>query len=584
MDSVTGILLIAGVLLLVSILAGVVSNRLGAPVLVSFLLVGMVAGEEGLLGIQFDNPDIAFLIGSAALVIILFDGGMRTHRDRFRVALWPAISLATLGVALTCSITAAGIVYFFDLPWPTALLIGAILSSTDAAAVFGIFQSQGIKIKQRVAATLEIESGTNDPMAVILTMTLTTAILTGVELSVFSLALDVVLQLVLGLVGGWLGGHAFIYMARRIPLSFTFFPLLAAASAILFYALTAAIGGSGFLAVYLMGFMIGNARLPQLVHILQVQDGLAWLSQIMMFLILGLLVTPSELIEHAPLALAVAGILIFVARPLATIVCLLPFSFPWRDQLFISWVGLRGAVPIILALFPWLNDLPGQALYFDVAFFVVFVSLIVQGWTLAPFARWLGLEVPKEAEPTQRMPLEAIPSKDALEVWEYEVDRLSPACDHYWRELRFQAPVSFMGVIRDGDWWQPEQEPRITEGDAVIVVARVSDMAAISKVLASGGSGPKVRDAEFFGDFALQGNTRLSDVASFYPLGELSEDLKQRKLGEYLAHKFHRRVVVGDQLRLGNVLFTVREVDNDGIIALVGVKSIAVLEPGEGSS
>src|SRR5690606_19010097 len=156
MDSVTGILLIAGVLLLVSILAGVVSNRLGAPVLVSFLLVGMVAGEEGLLGIQFYNPDIAFLIGSAALVIILFDGGMRTHRDRFRVALWPAISLATVGVALTCSITAAGVVWLFDLPWPTALLIGAILSSTDAAAVFSIFQSQNLRIKQRVASTLEI--------------------------------------------------------------------------------------------------------------------------------------------------------------------------------------------------------------------------------------------------------------------------------------------------------------------------------------------------------------------------------------------------------------------------------------------
>lgn len=572
----TGIMLIFGSLLLVSILAGVLSARLGAPILLTFLIIGMLAGEEGVLGIEFNSPEISFLIGSAALVIILFDGGMRTHSDRFRVALWPAVSLATVGVALTCTILAAGIVYLFNLPWATALLIGAILSSTDAAAVFGIFQSRGMKIKQRVAATLEIESGTNDPMAVILTMTLTMALATGQELSVVSLFGQVAVQLVLGLLGGWIGGRLFIIMARKIPLSFTFFPLLAAAAAIIIYAATTSVNGSGFLAVYLMGYMIGNARLPQLVHILQVQDGLAWLSQIMMFLILGLLVTPSQLLEHAPLALMVAFILIFIARPLATIICLLPFSFPWREQVFISWVGLRGAVPIILALFPWLSGLPNQDLYFDVAFFVVLVSLLVQGWSIAPVARWLGLEVPPEAEPKQRMPLEAIPSRDALEVWEYDIDRLSPACDHTWNELRLPAPTSFVGIIREGGWIQPEENPRLTEGDALLVVARVSDMVAISRVFASGGGGPQLSEKDFFGDFTLHADLTLADVASFYPVGELKDSLATRTLAEYISYKFHRRVVVGDQLQLGHVLLTVRQLDEQGNIVSVGVKTLTV--------
>jgi len=574
LDAINSMMLVVGLLLLISILAGVLSARLGAPILLTFLVIGMLAGEEGVLGLQFNSPDIAFLIGSAALVIILFDGGMRTHTDRFRVALWPAVSLATVGVALTCTILATGIVYLFNLPWETALLVGAILSSTDAAAVFGIFQSKGMKIKQRVASTLEIESGTNDPMAVILTLTLTMALVTGRELSITTLMSQVAIQLVLGLLGGYIGGRLFIIMARKIPVSFTFFPLLAAASAIVIYAFTTSLNGSGFLAVYLMGYLIGNARLPQLIHILQVQDGLAWLSQIMMFLILGLLVTPSQLLEHAPLALMVAVILIFVARPLATVICLLPFSFPWREQVFISWVGLRGAVPIILALFPWLNGLPNQSLYFDVAFFVVLVSLLVQGSSIAFVARKLGLEVPSQAEPKQRMPLEAIPSKDALEVWEYDIDRTSPACDHVWQELRLPAAASFVGLIREGSWIQPEANPTLTEGDALLVVARVSDIDAISRVFASGGTGPYLNEKDFFGDFTLHGDLTLADVASFYPVGDLPESLKQRTLAAYISYKFHRRVVVGDQLRLGNVLLTVRQLDGQGDIINVGVKTL----------
>jgi cell volume regulation protein A len=574
LDSANTLILLCGLLLVVSILAAVASNRLGAPVLLTFLLVGMLAGEQGVLGVEFNNPDIAFFIGSAALVIILFDGGMRTHPERFRVALWPAISLATIGVALTCTLVASLAVYWFSLPWPAALLMGAILSSTDAAAVFGIFQSRGLQIKERVASTLEIESGSNDPMAVILTLTMTGAVASGSFPDWYWIGLDIVWQLIGGLTIGWLGGRLFIIAARKLPLSFSFFPLLAVACAISIYALTAKLHASGFLAVYLMGFVIGNARLPQLVHILQVQDGLAWLSQIAMFLILGLLVVPSHLVANAPVAIGIAFTLIFIARPLAVVVSLLPFSFPWREQVFISWVGLRGAVPIILALFPWLSGVPNQELYFDIAFVVVMISLIIQGWSIAPVARWLGLEVPLKAKPQQRMPLSSVPSKEALEVWLYRIDKNSPACDHTWKELKLTAPATFVGLIRDGEWLQPETQPMVEEGDGLLVAATVKDIDEVSRILASGGKGLKVSEKDFFGDFTLRGDLTLADVGSFYPVGELNEGLLSTTISDYFLLKFHQRVVIGDTIRLGDVILTVRKVSDKGDIQSIGVKPV----------
>lgn len=561
-----------GALLLISILAAVVSNRLGAPLLLTFLVVGMLAGEEGVLGIEFSNPELAFFIGSIALVIILFDGGMRTHKERFRVALWPAISLATVGVALTCAITAAGVVWLFDLPWPTALLIGAILSSTDAAAVFSIFQSQNLRIKQRVASTLEIESGTNDPMAIILTMTITSMIAAADSFSWGWMTFDVLQQLVFGYLAGWVGGRFFVWLAQRITVQFSFFPLLAAATAVVFFALTSSMGGSGYLAVYLMGYKIGNSRLPQLPHILQVQDGLAWLSQIMMFLILGMLVTPSHLIQYWSLSLSVAVMMIFIARPIAVLISLIPFSFPWKEQVFVSWVGLRGAVPIILALYPWLTGIPNQELYFDIAFMVVLVSLIVQGWSLAPMTRWLGLEVPAPAEPDRKMPLDRVGSKDPMELWAFQITERSPACDHSWSELRFDAPAEFVGIIRGGEWVMPNAEPRLCEGDTALVVAKVKFVDAISRVLAAGGKAKELQTSEFFGDFSLRGDLSLTDVAGFYPIGELDDTIKAFTLNDYFTEKFHRRVVVGDYLQLGNVRLTAREVTDDGFIKQVGVK------------
>ena len=395
MDAVNLTILVAGALFFSSIVATLISARLGAPLLLIVLVSGMLAGEDGLLGIKFGNPDVALLIGSIALVIILFDGGMRTHPDRVRVVLAPAAVLATLGVVLTCGILGVAASYLFNLTLLEGLLLGAILSSTDAAAVFSIFQSAGLNIKERVASTLEIESGSNDPMAVMLTFTLVGVFAGQSELN-WSLSTVFFQQAVVGAAVGYGAGRFFVLLCRKLPLSAAFFPLLAVSYALLIYGLTNQFGGSGFLAVYLMGFLIGNARLPQIQQILRMHDGLAWLSQIIMFLMLGLLVTPSKLMEYAIPALILALVMIFIARPIAVFLSLVPFHFPKKDQVFISWVGLRGAVPIILALFPWLAGMPDEHLYFDVAFVVVIVSLVVQGWSIVPVARWLKLEVPAE--------------------------------------------------------------------------------------------------------------------------------------------------------------------------------------------
>ncbi|RUO32960.1 potassium/proton antiporter [Aliidiomarina soli] len=572
MDVVNLIIFAAGAMLVVSILASIVSARSGAPLLLVFLVIGMLAGEQGILGIEFDNPDIALLIGSIALVIILFDGGMRTHPERFRVALAPAATLASVGVIITCVITGLAAAFLFNLSWTEGLLLGAILSSTDAAAVFSIFQSQGLRIKERVASTLEIESGSNDPMAVILTVTLVSVLAAPDTKLGPMVVVHVMQQAVVGALVGYLSGRLFVYACRKLPLSFAFFPLLAVGGAIMVYAITAKLGGSGFLAVYLMGYLIGNARLPQVMHILRVHDGLAWLSQIVMFLMLGILMTPSSIFEVGIPALVLAAVLILVARPLAVFVSLLPFRFPWRDQVFISWVGLRGAVPIVLALFPWMAGLENQQLYFEIAFFVVLVSLMVQGWSILPVARWLKLEVPPEPEPDYRMPLDMVPGNEVLEVAAFKIEDDTPACDHHWDEISISVPVEFVGLIRDDSWIRRLSNPLISAGDTVLVMAKQTDLRKISDVLASSGTAKGVTKASFFGDFVLNADVKLQDLTVFYALpSDTPEDLQQ-SIDDVIRKRFRRRVVVGDNVTLGNLVLTVRDVAENGDILKVGVK------------
>ncbi len=572
MDAVNLTILVAGALFFSSIVATLISARLGAPLLLIFLVIGMLAGEDGLLGIKFGNPDVALLIGSIALVIILFDGGMRTHPDRVRVVLAPAAVLATLGVVLTCGILGVAASYLFNLTLLEGLLLGAILSSTDAAAVFSIFQSAGLNIKERVASTLEIESGSNDPMAVMLTFTLVGVLAGQSELN-WSLSTVFFQQAVVGAAVGYGAGRLFVLLCRKLPLSAAFFPLLAVSYALLIYGLTNQFGGSGFLAVYLMGFLIGNARLPQIQQILRMHDGLAWLSQIIMFLMLGLLVTPSKLMEYAVPALILALVMIFIARPIAVFLSLVPFHFPKKDQVFISWVGLRGAVPIILALFPWLAGVPNKDLYFNVAFFVVIVSLLIQGWSIAPVARWLKLEVPPEPGPDHSMPLDSVASNDLLQVLSFKVGKGSPIVDSDWQQLNMSPNVSYLGVLRKGEWIKAEQSPSFQLNDMLLVLSKAKDVKAVSDKVSTSAEQTSLDKLDFFGDFVLNGEITLHELDGFYSIKFAADQDPSQSLSEYITEKFHRRVVVGDQVQLDQLVLTVRQIDDHDQILQVGIKS-----------
>ncbi len=571
MDAVNLSILIAGALFSLSIIATLISARFGAPLLLIFLVIGMLAGEDGLLGIRFSSPDTALLIGSVALVIILFDGGMRTPPDRFKVVLAPAAALASVGVLITCAVLGGAATWLFNLSLLEGLLLGAILSSTDAAAVFSIFQSAGLNIKERVASTLEIESGSNDPMAVMLTFTLVSVVAGNASLD-WQLAMTFFKQAVVGALAGYLGGKSFIWLCRRLALGVAFFPLFAVSYALFLFAVTNQFGGSGFLAVYLAGVLIGSARLAQLQSILRMHDGLAWLSQIVMFLMLGLLVAPAKLLQYAVPALLLALVMIFLARPLAVILSLVPFRFPVHDQIFISWVGLRGAVPIILALIPWLAGVPNHDLYFNVAFFVVIVSLLIQGWSIAPVARWLKLQVPKSPGPDHVMQLEAVPSNDILQLLAYKVDASSSVIDADWQQLPVPDTVQFLGVIRQGEWLQSANCALFKAEDTLMVLAKAADSAHLSEVLSSYAAAATLNRQDFFGEFVLNGQILLSELAAFYTI-EFGELNPQQSLSEYITERFHRRVVVGDSLQLDQLVLTVRQLNDKDEILQVGIKA-----------
>lgn len=389
MEFINTILLLLALLLFVSVLGSTLSARLGLPLLLLFLIVGMLAGEEGIGGIQFNDLGAAMLIGQLSLAIILLDGGLRTRLSTFRVAFVPAAVLATWGVVATVLLLGVFAIWLFDVDWRVGLLLAAIVGSTDAAAVFALLRNSGVRLNDRVKATLEIESGANDPMAILLVVVLVQAVMTPGESGPLGIAIMLFQQFSLGLIAGGVGGWILARLLSKLRLAEGLYALLILSGGLIVFAATNSLGGSGFLAIYLAGLVVGNRRSHATEHVLRVMDGLAWLAQAGMFLTLGLLVTPSQLVEHAWLSLAMAGFLMFVARPLAVVSCLFPFRFSARELAYISWVGLRGAVPIVLAMYPLIMGVPQSGLLFDVAFAVVLVSLLVQGATVqGRRARW----------------------------------------------------------------------------------------------------------------------------------------------------------------------------------------------------
>lgn len=385
----------SGLLLSLSILAGVFSNRTGAPLLLAFLGVGILFGEDGPGGIVFNDMSLSYSVCSFALAIILFDGGLHTPLQNFRQAFRPALLLSTLGVLVTTGLTALGTWYFLHIDWLQALLLGAIVGSTDAAAVFLLLRQRGMKLDSAMSNTLEVESGINDPMAIFLTLTFVELLISQtINSSVFGIGIDFIKQMGLGAALGYAGGRLLNWCFDEIELDSGLYPIFALAGGLLVFGTTNLLGGSGFLAVYLAGLLLGDHKYKEGAVVQQFMDGLAWLAQLSMLLVLGLLVTPTTLVEDVPMALLIAGTLIFIARPLAVFLCLSFEKFSWKEKLFISWVGLRGAIPIYLAIIPVMLGLEGH--YFNIAFIIVLCSLLLQGWTIRPVAKWLKVEKREE--------------------------------------------------------------------------------------------------------------------------------------------------------------------------------------------
>ncbi|EON92145.1 sodium/hydrogen exchanger [Marinobacter lipolyticus SM19] len=561
--------LIGALMLVISIVLSPLSSRVGMPVLLIFLIVGMMMGEDGPGGISFDNFELAFVIANLALGVILLDGGMRTRAETFRVGLRPALMLATFGVFLTAG--GAGLVawWVFDLHWLTALLIGAIISSTDAAAVFSLLQGRGLHLNERVSATLEIESGSNDPMAIFLTLMLVTMIANNSHDGGWTALVMLIKQFGIGAVAGLIGGHVVVQLANRIRLTPSLYPLLVAAAGIAVFSGTNAIGGSGFLAIYLTGVVIGNRPVRMMPMILQVHDGLAWLSQISLFLILGLLVTPSDLWQLAGAGLILALTLILLIRPLTVLVTLWPFGFNRRELGFISWVGLRGAVPIVLALFPVIAGLPDAQLIFHAAFFIVLVSLVVQGTTMAPLARKLGLEVPAGEDPYRRLPLD-VPATGDHELMLFPLRGDSWKTPRPLGQLRLPSNTAIAGVFRKRECYQPSPEMEIFSGDVIAMFATPSDLSELGKAL-SGRQAPKhLAERAFFGDFVLNGDALLGDVEQVYGI-EFDELPPELSLAECFARRTKGHPVVGDKVILGPVTLVARATDADRVTK-VGLK------------
>jgi cell volume regulation protein A len=562
LDTVSLTIMFAALLVLAGILSSLVALRFGAPLLLVFIVVGMLAGEAGPGGIKFDDVHTTYLAGAVALALILFDGGLRTRFATFRSALAPSLVLATIGVMLTAAVTAPVVHFMLGFDWTLSFLTAAVASSTDAAAVFLLIHTQGLRLRPRIAATLEIESGTNDPFAIFLTLALVELALVASEpwyTPLAELAVDTLGGVVIGLAGGW----AIVAALNRLELPQGLHAPLVATGALVLFGIAQAVHASGFLAVYLAGIFVGNRPTRAHSGVIAFLNAATWLAQIVMFVLLGLLASPHRLAEHVVPGLAVAAVLMFVARPLAVFLCLAPFRFSLREKTFISWVGLRGAVGIFLASIPLLVGMRDALTLFDIGFVVVLVSLLVQGWTIAFAARRLQIALPRTSPAPRRVELD-LPGQHERELVGYAIGPKNP----YLRRRLMPPWAKLMLVVRDQHVLAAADAGGVREGDYAYFLAPPEKAPALDRFFVD--MPPPARpDVRLLGDFFVSGEVTLGTLGEIYGLAIPHHDIPIT-LADWFAARLRHKPKIGDCLPLGAIQLVVDGVAK-GRVATVGL-------------
>lgn len=558
------VLLSAAAIILLGILSSIAAMRFGAPLLLVFLGIGMLLGEDGPGGLRFDNYVVAYFIGSAALAVILFDGGMRTRMSAIRAVAGPSLMLSTVGVLVTAGLVGLFAHYVIGLAWIISFLLGSIIASTDAAAVFFLLKAGGLRLRGKVGTVLETESATNDPMALFLTLALLDlAMLTTTPNGPGPVAATLVLflqQFALGAVMGVGGGLLLVIMLARMPLPAGLRPLFVLAAAIVIFSASTILNASGFLAVYLAGLVLGNRPVRAFPSLLSFMDSSTWMAQLAMFVVLGLLVTPSKMADYAYTALLLAAFLMLVARPLAAMVSLAPFRFTLAENIYVSWVGLRGAVSIFLATLPVIAGLPGAQLFFNLAFVVVLVSLLAQGTSLAWAARRLNLALPDTAPVVKRFEID-LPGQEQLELVAYPIEAgcayLKASYSPVWLKPIF--------VVRDEEVVSPEQAGPLTPGDYgyfLVAPDRIRRLDALFDA-----SAKPLKTTDLLG-FAFDGGVNLGLLAEEYRF-DLPAAYRDLTAAQAFEQEYGELLSAGDRLQLDNMELVVVELAGDTALRVV---------------
>jgi len=563
LDSVSIAIFLGAVLVMAGILSSLLALRFGAPLLLVFLLIGMLAGDAGPGQLSFNDVRTTYLVGSVALALILFDGGLRTKFQSIRIVLAPSMVLATIGVLLTAVVAAPAAKYALDLNWTEALLVGAVVASTDAAAVFLLVHTQGLRLRPRVGATLEAESGTNDPFAIFLTLMLVEFISRG-ESSPAHVVLELAREGVLGAVIGVIGGRLVVLVLNRMALPQGLHAPFVATAALVIFGVAQISHASGFLAVYLAGIIIGNRPTRAHNSVVTFLDAATWLAQIVMFVLLGLLASPQRLLDSVGPSVIVALVLMLVARPIAVFLCLVPFRFNWREKVFIAWTGLRGAVAIFLASIPLLVGLSKAYLYFDVAFVVVVISLLLQGWTLGPAARWLHVALPRVDRGPRRVELD-LPGQLEQQLVGYPV---RPKSLYFRRGLlpSWSKPTL---VIRDERILSPVEADPVAAGDYIYLLAPPEKAEALDRFFVD--MAPSTApDPHLLGDFMVSGEHTLGELAEIYGVS-VEEEQAKLTLADYFDIHLDHAPKEGAELVLDPIVLVARSISG-GRVNVVGLR------------